>query len=186
MPHWTARLHLTTWIAWGAASGCKQTSRPGGATPALTVPSARVGRSGAAEGATIRQCSCEWCAFTATVETARSARVGLTGRGSARQFDCKWHACTPPPPPPPPGQGSRGGADNDTCGIQAHAGRPHRLSRPTPQPLGQSVICLWRLSGSALRGRATGPQSNPMVQRPLASSPEFLLGQPASQQASNP
>ena len=28
----------------------------------------------------------------------------------------------------------------DTCGIRTHAGRPHRLSRPTPLPLGQSVI----------------------------------------------
>ena len=27
----------------------------------------------------------------------------------------------------------------DTCGIRTHAGRPHRLSRPTPEPLGQSV-----------------------------------------------
>ena len=27
----------------------------------------------------------------------------------------------------------------DTCGIRAHAGRPHRLSRPMPWPLGQSV-----------------------------------------------
>ena len=23
-------------------------------------------------------------------------------------------------------------AENDTCGIRAHAGKPHRLSRPTP------------------------------------------------------
>jgi hypothetical protein len=22
--------------------------------------------------------------------------------------------------------------ENDTCGIRTHAGRPHRLSRPTP------------------------------------------------------
>ena len=29
----------------------------------------------------------------------------------------------------------------DTCGIRTHAGRPHRLSRPTPSPLGQSVFC---------------------------------------------
>ena len=28
---------------------------------------------------------------------------------------------------------------SDTCGIRTHAGRPHRLSRPTPWPLGQSV-----------------------------------------------
>ena len=27
----------------------------------------------------------------------------------------------------------------DTCGIRTYAGRPHRLSRPTPEPLGQSV-----------------------------------------------
>ena len=27
----------------------------------------------------------------------------------------------------------------DTCGIRTHAGKPHRLSRPTPWPLGQSV-----------------------------------------------
>ena len=34
-----------------------------------------------------------------------------------------------------------GSIENDTCGIRTHAGRPHRLSRPTPQPLGQSVCC---------------------------------------------
>ena len=28
---------------------------------------------------------------------------------------------------------------SDTCGMRTHAGRPHRLSRPTPWPLGQSV-----------------------------------------------
>ena len=31
-------------------------------------------------------------------------------------------------------------AASDTCGIRTHAGRPHRLSRPTPWPLGQSVL----------------------------------------------
>ena len=30
--------------------------------------------------------------------------------------------------------------NSDTCGMRAHVGRPHQLSRPTPQPLGQSVI----------------------------------------------
>ena len=28
---------------------------------------------------------------------------------------------------------------DDTCGVRTHAGRAHRLSRPAPQPLGQSV-----------------------------------------------
>ena len=28
----------------------------------------------------------------------------------------------------------------DTCGIRTHAGRPHGLSRPTPDPLGPSVL----------------------------------------------
>ena len=34
---------------------------------------------------------------------------------------------------------------DDTCGIRAHAGKPHRLSRPTPWP--QFLLndcCLWR------------------------------------------
>ena len=30
---------------------------------------------------------------------------------------------------------------SDTCGIRTHAGRPHRLSRPAPCPLGQGIIC---------------------------------------------
>ena len=38
----------------------------------------------------------------------------------------------------PPPESFQKHIKRNTCGIRTHAGRPHRLSRPTPQPLGQS------------------------------------------------
>ena len=38
---------------------------------------------------------------------------------------------------------------SDTCAIRTHAGRPHRLSRPTPWPLGQSVNAAMETGESA-------------------------------------
>ena len=48
-----------------------------------------------------------------------------------------WTSCAMKPAPADAGAD---GVASDTCGIRTHAGRPHRLSRPTPWPLGQSVV----------------------------------------------
>ena len=68
---------------------------------------------------------------------------------------------------------------HDTCGIRAHTGRPHRLSRPTPWlsrptpwPLGQSVFCQgWQLLGQSvlLRRTSSGAMSPPPMQTVLRS-----------------
>ena len=56
-------------------------------------------------------------------------------------------------------------ARSDTCGIRTHAGRSHRLSRPTPWPLGHSVNAAMKTEESqgglqAAEGSACQPKTH--------------------------
>jgi hypothetical protein len=52
--------------------------------------------------------------------------------------------------------------ENDTRGIRTRAGRPHRLRRPTPEPLGQSAFVA-QIITSACPFARTCPWTNPVL-----------------------
>ena len=58
---------------------------------------------------------------TSSLLADRSCRHAVVLRAGSRPAWPHTHGCN-----------AAGGCTSDTCGIRAHAGRPHRLSRPTP------------------------------------------------------
>ena len=58
---------------------------------------------------------------TSSLLAGRSCRQAVVLRAGSSPAWPHTHGCK-----------AAGGCASDTCGIRAHAGRPHRLSRPTP------------------------------------------------------
>jgi hypothetical protein len=71
---------------------------------------------------------------------------------------------------------------HDTCWIRAHAGRPHRLRRPTPSPLGQSVIWQALHAGGFLGPPPAGTTASlSLAPRPASPCQRDAASEPARQ-----
>jgi hypothetical protein len=74
---------------------------------------------------------------------------------------------------------------NDPCGIRAHVGRPHRLSRTTPEPLGQSVTWQALHAGGWLGPPPAGTAASlSFPPRPASPCQRDAASEPARQRSS--